>query len=248
MRKLLVVALLALLAGCTTASMAGFNALAVRADTEIVDITGVPAWQNGGFTVGAARGVVRRVARSDAMGWGYDRIASRFDTVEFGVAARYGRFSFAIERADLGGLVEGRCGYSREEVRDRIDDIRLAAPLTPLRLDCDYRIAGRDVGMLELDATDGDGGSMAERRTGRITLNGTALRLRSAHGVEGVQAVLGEPTGYVMTSAQNRAVGAVELTSGQSRRVLVPRTPDERAAVLVAAITLGLFWDPGDVG
>ena len=248
MRKILMVGMAMQLAGCTAATMEGFSEIATQDGVEQIDITKVPAWMNGSFRVGDSKGKVRRVASSDAIGWGPDDIGSDFDLVRDGYAARFGRMAFEISRADLGGLAEARCTYSREEERIAIDQVTLARPLEPLRMACRYRIDGREAGTLRLVADPDTRASYADGRGGEITIFGASLALQTRHGLAETNVAVADPSGYVMIDGDGQTVGALELTDGGTRRAILPKNSAQRKAVFLAAITLALFWDPGDVG
>lgn len=248
MRKILIAGLAVQLAGCTAATMEGFNEIAAQDGVERVDISAVPAWMNGSFRVGDSQGNVRRVASSDAIGWGPDGIGSNFDLVQDGYAARFGRMAFEMSRADLGGRAEARCIYSREEVRLAIGRVTLARPSAPLRVTCQYRIDGRDAGSLDLTADPDARESYADARKGEITIFGTSLTLQTRHGIAEADVGVADASGYVMLGSNGQPVGALELTGGTTRRAILPNNEAQRKAALLAAVTLALFWDPGDVG
>lgn len=248
MRKILMVGMAMQLAGCTAATMEGFSEIAAQDGVEQIDISKVPAWMNGSFRVGDSKGEVRRVTSSDAIGWGPDGIGSDFDLVRDGYAARFGRMAFEISRADLGGLVEARCTYSREEERIAIDRVTLSRPLEPLRVTCRYRIDGLEAGTLSLMADHDTRASYADGRKGKITILGTSLALQTQHGLAETDVTVADPSGYVMIDDYGQTIGALELTGGGTRRAILPNNAAQHKAALLAAITLALFWDPGDVG
>ncbi len=248
MQKIWIVGLAMQLAGCATATMEGFEKIAAQDGVERVDISAVPAWMNGSFRVGDSQGSVRRIALSDAIGWGPDGIGSNFDLVQDGYAARYGRMAFEISRADLGGRAEARCTYSREEERAAVGRVTLARPLEPLRVTCRYRIDGREAGTLHLSAHPDGRASYADGRKGEITIFGTSLALQTRHGIAEADVTNADATGYVMLGNYGQTVGAMELTGGTSRRAILPNDKAQRKAAVLAAVTLALFWDPGDVG
>ena len=248
MQKILIVGAAMQLAGCTAATMEGFNEIATQDGVQQVEISAVPAWMNGSFRVGDSKGNVRRVAASDAIGWGYDGIGSKFDLVQDGYAVRFGRMAFELSRADLGGRAEARCAYSREEERSAVGGITLARPSEPLRVTCQYRIDGREAGTLTLSAHPEGRASYANGRKGEITIFGTSLTLQTRHGIAEANANIADASGYVMLGSNGQPVGAVELTGGMSRRAILPNDTAQRKAAVLAAVTLALFWDPGDVG
>lgn len=248
MRKMLIIGMAMQLAGCTTATMEGFSEIAAQDGVERIDISAVPAWMNGSFRVGDSKGNVRRIASSDAIGWGPDSVGSNFDLVRDGYAARFGQMTFEISRADLGGRAEARCAYSREEQRTSIDRVTLARPIEPLRVTCRYRIDDHEAGTLSLLSHPDTRASYADGRKGEITIFGTSLALRTQHGLAETDSAISDPSGYVMIDGDGQTVGALELTGGVSRRAILPNNAAQRKAAVLAAITLALFWDPGDVG
>ena len=248
MQKILIAGLAMQLAGCTAATMEGFEKIAAQDGVARIDISAVPTWMNGSFRVGDSLGKVRRIASSDAIGWGPEGIGSNFDLVQDGYAARFGRMAFEISRADLGGRAEARCAYSREEERVAVGRVTLARPSAPLRVTCQYRIDGREAGTLDLLAHPYDRASYANGRKGEITIFGTSLALQTRHGIAEADVGVADASGYVMLGSNGQPVGALELTGGTSRRAVLPNNEAQRKAAVLAAVTLALFWDPGDVG
>lgn len=248
MQKILIAGLAMQLAGCTAATMEGFKEIAAHDGVQRVDMSAVPAWMNGSFRVGDSQGKVRRLASSDAIGWGPDGIGSNFDLVQDGYAARFGRMAFEISRADLGGLAEARCAYSREEERVAVGRATLAKPSVPLRVTCQYWIDGHDAGTLNLAAHPDVRARYADGRKGVITIFGTSLALQTRHGIAEANVDMADASGYVMLSSDGQPVGALELTGGTTRRAVLPNNEAQRKAAVLAAVTLALFWDPGDVG
>lgn len=248
MQKILIAGLALQLAGCTAATMEGFREIAAQDGVERIDISAVPAGMNGNFRVGDSEGNVRRIASSDAIGWGPGGIGSNFDLVRDGYAARFGRMAFEISRADLGGRAAARCAYSREEQRATVVVVTLTRPSVPLRVTCQYRIDGREAGTLNLLAYSYGRASYADGRKGEITIFGTSLALQTRHGIAEADVDVADASGYVMLGNNGQPVGALELTGGTSRRAVLPKNEAQRKAAMLAAVTLALFWDPGDVG
>ena len=247
MRKLSALAIVAALAGCSPARMAGFDALVARSDLDVVTISGIPAWYKGPFRVGNATGQVRRIAQTDSIGWGSDGPGSAFQNVELGEAARFGYFEFALERADFGGLLEGRCRYFRTEWRGRIGVVDIAETGEPMQMACAYRIDGTPVGRLDLIADPSKSEAIAERRVGRIAFGEARFAIRSTHAIERTPFATEQPIGYLLESESGRTIAAMELGNGTERRMLIPNAPGDRNAAAAALLTLALFWDPGDV-
>lgn len=230
------------LAGCATAAMNGFDKLAAQGG-ERIDITAIPAWQDGSFALGVSQGQVRRRAVGDRQAWSDDPWA----TVSQAIIARTGTFTFTVAGPEIGGRIEGRCRYGRLEGEDRIGDVATSSPLRPLRLGCRYVIDGRDAGDFELHAAPPEAPIAGEVRNGRILLDGTSLAVHSTMNVAGTTLPMDSPVGYTLQRANGVTVGAIETVGGGRRRLIVPHDPAERRAVLAATLTLALFWDPGDV-
>lgn len=149
--------------------------------------------------------------------------------------------AFEISRADLGGVAEARCAYSREEERLTIVRITLSRPLEPLRVTCRYRIDGHEAGTLSLVADPDTRASYADGRKGEITILGTRLALQTRHRLAETNVTVSDPSGYVMIDGDGQTVGALELTGGGSRRAIVPNNAAQRKAAILAAVTLALF-------
>ena len=237
-----------LLASCVPATMAGFSEIAAQPGAEQVDIRAIPFWKDGNFRVGNSQGSVRRVARDLAIGRGWEFLTLIPDVPGFMQGENTGRMTFTIAHPDLGGRAEARWVYSRGDARLGLGNVRLATATEPLAFNCRYQIDGRDAGAIRLYANPEDGASLTDGRTGEIVIDGTKLELETQHGIAEINAGAYGTTGYVMVDGESQAVGALELTGGNSQRAVLPNDPAKRRAALLAAITLALFWDPGDVG
>lgn len=242
----LVPCVLLALGGCTVSRMEGFDAAAARGDAERIDVTEIPTWHSGDFRIGTARGHVRRVARGEGHGWGSDGAAPTPDDVRHGVVSRSGEMTFDVAGSEIGGRIEGRCHYEREEARARIGPVDLARPALPLRLSCGYRWNGEEAGLMEVAAALPDRG-VAEPRVGVVRLNGVDLSVRSTHRIAGLSADTDRPIGYHLDAPGRPALAVVETNGVRARRLILPRMSAERPAAVAAALTLALFQDPGDV-
>lgn len=230
-----------LLGGCTLATMDGFDTIAPQG--ERLDLTGIPGWQDGSFRLGTAIGHVRRRARGATREWDTDP----WGEVTQAVVARTGTLAFDLAGAEVGGRIEGRCRHGRIEGQQRSGALSVSTPLRPLRLACAYRLDGHDAGGMDLAAIDPVRPSNAEPRLGDVTLDNMTLAIDSRHRMTGGQAVLDSPIGYVLTAADGKVVGAIETNGTGTRRLVAPRDAATRRAALAAMVTLGLFWDPGDI-
>ncbi len=240
---LLAMALLAT-SGCTIARLQGFDALAGDPGMEALPINGLPWSDEGDFRLGAATGHVAWQSGSAAQGWGPDGDAAP-EQVRVGQVARFGLIAFSLDGGAVPGRLEGRCRYGRTEERTRLFGLDVATAGQPLRLQCAYRLDGREAGVLTLAARPlADG--IAEPRIGMIRFDGYDLAVRSDHGVEGVRGQTGSPMGYRLTTADGRLAGLVETNGLRGRRLLLTRDPALRPAAIAAALSLALFRDPGD--
>ncbi|WHU00814.1 hypothetical protein [Sphingomonas sp. NIBR02145] len=85
------------------------------------------------------------------------------------------------------------------------------------------------------------GALMREERRGHIDMEGVRIDLRSEHRLAGSGLPMAMPLGYVF-SISGDVIGGVDL-NGRSKRVLLPRDPALREAVVAAALSLALFID-----
>lgn len=243
--KALAVALLLELtaSGCTTARLQGFDALASRPDLEALPISGLPWSGEGDFRLGATTGHAAWRSAAAAQGWGPDGDVPA-EQVRVGQVARLGLIAFSLGAEATPGYLEGRCRYGRTEERTHIFGLDIATAGRPLRLQCAYRLDGRDAGTLTLVAQPPADG-IAEPRIGMIRFDGHDLQLRSDHAIEGA-GPSASPMGYRLTTADGRLVGLVETNGWRDRRLLLTREAAERPAAIAAALSLALFRDPGD--
>lgn len=162
----------------------------------------------------------------------YQRGADRLDLFE-----RLGR-----DRASLRFEVEGAAGATRAECIGRRLEGKagvVGAALQPLTLTC--RFDGPQPAQLELTERRANTGVGRDEREGRLTIGNVELELRSVHALQGSPLPLAQPAGYLMLQ-QGQPVAAIELTGETPVLRRAPAAPAE--AVTLAALTLGLLWDP----
>lgn len=184
-------------------------------------VEGIGLGRSGGFTVGADRGTFNR---------GRDRL-ELFELVNWDSA----KTRYALTLAD-GARTEAACKGKSVEVTWRV----LAADARPFSYECEWR--GARSAQLTVNAPALALGTKAER-TGRFTLNGVTLDVKSLHEVQGSPLPLEAPIGYLFSQG-GRPVGAVEL-NGPTPRLWRPAAGDAlHEPVTLAALALALLWDP----
>jgi hypothetical protein len=214
------------LAGCAAAQMHLPDSLAAA---ERIEFDGIGGWRSGAYTAGAYAG---RYERSS------DRL-SYFDTV----TESRGHSAFTLAGPDVAEAIVGRC-----RMRESALDLGLVEVTTrPMAYRCTFTAGARPLdAALELQEVTG-GGTAATRyeRRGRVELGGEVLEIRSVHHLAGTTLPVLTPIGYVFEQ-QGRAVGAVEL-NGRPVLMIVPgASPELRRTLALAALALGVFWDPAD--
>lgn len=231
--------------GCTAGRLREFDSLAASPGFQLVPLTGLPIADRGMFRLGTAKGQVAWHAGSDAIGWGPEGVGMAADQVRVGQVARFGVFAFELQGGAQPGHLEARCRYGRTETRHRLFAVDVTVAGRPLRLQCVYRLDGRDAGMMQLAALPASD-TLAEPRQGVIRFDGQTLMLRSDHAMEGVRGQTAAPMGYRLAAADGRLAGIIETNGIRSRRLLLPSDPALRPAAIAAALSLALFRDPGD--
>lgn len=211
--------------------MAGMAA--VQGDA--VDLRGTGWGQSGKFELAAL----------DAQG-SYRRSASKSGRGEVDYT---GAVDFSLIRAGETVPVLGRCEYHQgtSESRSRIGrTVRLETTVLdlPFTYACQFIRGGREIGTLTLDRAQGAWVDIRTLRRGEVRLGGTRLDLRSEHKFEGSKMPAEMPLGYLMANGDGD-VGAAYLNGG-TRRLMLPKTGEQREAALLASLALALLWDPGD--
>lgn len=162
----------------------------------------------------------------------YRRGADRLDLFE-----RLGRdkisLRFEIERA--AGATRADCTGRRLEGNVGV----INAALQPMTLTC--RFEGLQPAQLELKERRANAGVGRDEREGRLAIGNVSLELRSVHSLQGSPLPLQRPAGYLMLH-QGQPIAAIELTDRQPVLRRASGAPPE--AVTLAAVALGLLWDP----
>ena len=224
MHRLLPILSAMALAGCATAQMRLPDNLATASR---VEFDGIGGWRSGTYTAGSYAG---RYERSS------DRL-SYFDTV----TETRGHSEFTLAGPDVAEAIEGRC-----RMRESSLDLGLVEVTTrPMAYRCEFRASGQPIAAsLELQEFNGKAINRYERR-GRLTLAGETIDIRSVHHLAGTSMPVSTPIGYVYEQ-RGRPVGAVEL-NGKPALVIEPgASPELRRTLTLAALALGVFWDPAN--
>jgi hypothetical protein len=216
----------AALSGCAPARIALPSD--VTANMEKLELTGMGGWQDGHFRLGASEGRFSRRATTTAILNTFVRNA--------------GSGSFEISGPELGGSAGGRCGFEERE----IDAGVAVLPNDRLTYRCVFHRDGRPVqgGLMLAEVPHGSGLLAGHTRVGELRLDQFVVNIRPIHHMRGGSLPNGTPLGYSFDVA-GRQVGAVDL-NGRNKTIYAPRQPGpERDAVLMAALALSVFWDPG---
>lgn len=229
MRRLSVASALlvsAALGGCSDARIAMPSAL--QSSTEQLRLAGMGGWQDGHFQLGASEGRFSRRATQT-------KLLNTF-------VRNSGSGSFEVSGPELGGSAGGRCGFEERE----IDAGVAVLPNDRLTYRCAFHRDGRPVqgGLMLAEVPHGSGPLAGRTRAGELRLDQLVVNIRPIHHMRSGSLPTGTPLGYSFDVA-GRQVGAVDL-NGLNKTIYAPRQPGpERDAVLMAALALSVFWDPG---
>ena len=213
-------------AGCSDARIALPSDVA--ANTEKLELTGMSGWQDGHVRLGASQG---RFSRRSTQ----TRLLDTF-------VRDAGSGSFEIAGPEFGGAAGGRCGFEQREI-----DAGIAVlPNGRLTYRCAFHRDSQPVqgGLFLAEVPHGSGLLAGITRAGDAQVGSVKLNIRPIHRLAGTSVPTGTPLGYSF-DVEGRQVGAVDL-NGLNKTIYAPRHPGpERDAVLMAALALSVFWDPG---
>lgn len=214
------------LAGCSIASAQMVQPMGLGG-ANAVPMAGIGGGRSGDFTIGDAAGDFTRSA---------GRVSFFGDLIE----RQKGSTAFTLNGAALGTPVSAMC-----RMRERTVNYAFVTFVpSPMSYRCAFTQDGRDMAArFDLLAALDGGPSLAVRRAGEVSVGDAVIRMRSEHRVAGTGTEMAEPFGYVFES-KGRALGSVELNGTPQLRMHSGASADERRAMLLAAVALGLFWDP----
>ncbi len=134
------------------------------------------------------------------------------------------------------GSAHGRCDSRALQGTIGILD----GALRPFGLHC--RIEGDSPATLDLAERRSLAGTIAQRE-GRLQVGGVTLQIRSVHDLQGSAFQLAQPAGYLLQH-EGQPVAALDLSDRVPQLRQVAAAPEVQRAVLLAAVALGLLWDP----
>lgn len=194
-----------------------------------VEFHGIGGWRSGDYTAGAYSGHYERSS---------DRL-SYFDTVN----ESRGHSEFTLAGADVPEAIEGRC-----RMRESSLNLGLVEVTTrPMAYRCEFRAGDKPIAAsLELQEFNGAGAAATRyERRGRVVLGGETVDIRSVHHLAGTSMPVLTPIGYVFEQ-RGRPVGAVELNGRPALMIEPGVSPELRRTLTLAALALGVFWDPAN--
>lgn len=199
----------------------------IPANAERLELTGMGGWQDGRFKLGASEGKFSRRAATTTV---FDKFVRNS-----------GRGDFEIAGPELGGITTGRCSFEEREFNAGV----AVVPNGRLTYRCEFSRDSRKIdGELLLAEVPRGSGLLAGRsRAGEVRLGATRVGIRAIHHAQGGGLPAGTPLGYAF-DVDGRQIGAVDLNGGK-KTILVPVEPGPvRDAVLMASLSLSVFWDP----
>jgi len=200
------------------------DSLAAASRTEF---EGIGGWRSGDYSAGAYSGHYERSADR----WSF------FDTV----LEDRGHSAFTLAGPDIPVAIEGRC-----RMRESSLDLGLVEVTTrPMAYRCEFAAGGRPLAAsFELQEFNGAGAAMTRyERRGRVMLGGETIDIRSVHHLSGTSMPVLTPIGYLFEQ-RGRPVGAVELNGRPALIVEPGASPALQRTLTLAALALGVFWDP----
>jgi hypothetical protein len=213
----------AALAACAPAQMRLSDTFAAA---ERIEFAGIDGWERGDFRAGDYTG-------------GYERSAER---ISFNVVKENrGHSAFVIEGPEISSTIEGYC-----RMREGSLDLGIVEVIDrKMAYRCEFTAEGRPIpAYLELQESHANVLRPYARR-GEIALGGEVVQVRSVHEIVGGKLPTGTPIGYVFEQ-DGHDVGAVELNGRPALIVPVGTDPGLRRTLTVAALALGVFWDPAN--
>lgn len=204
---------------------------ALSTGAEALSINGITGGRNGAFQAGAYSGTFNR---SDSRLAVFDPLYERRD----------GRTAFSLSGPHIAGALNISCRMRQRSVTIRT----VSFDPHPMAYACDIAQNGRAApARFEVQAhRRGLGGALSrEERRGEIMYGQTLLSIRSVHDLEGSPIQKATPIGYVF-ERDGVAVGAVETNGAPVLHLHASLNADERTAIAIGALALGLFWDPAE--
>lgn len=204
---------------------------ALTTGVETFSVVGIGGGRSGAFQAGAYSGTFTRSASRLAF---FDPLYERRD----------GRTNFTLRGPQIDGALDVSCRMRQRSVTIRI----VSFDPHPMAYACDVSQNGRALpARFEIQAQRrGLGGAMLrEERRGEIMFGQGSFSIRSVHDLEGSPMQMATPIGYVV-ERDGIAIGAVEINGAPQILMRTDVSAEDRTALAVAAMALGLFWDPAE--
>jgi hypothetical protein len=198
---------------------------------EAVTVTGIGGGRSGSFRAGAFSGSFTRSASRLAF---FDPLYERRD----------GHTTFSVIGPEINGRIDAACNMRERSITLSV----ISFQPHPMAYGCSFMSQGLPLpARFEVQAhRQGMGGMMMrEERRGQIAIDGTVVQIRSVHDLQGSPIQIGTPIGYVF-ERDGAAVGAVEINGAPVITYASGMDAQTRRAILMAALALGLFWDPAE--
>lgn len=173
----------------------------------------------------------------------FERSSNRTQILGGVFDSRRGGTRFSVSGPWLSGEAVATCGMRQRSLNLGAIDVGTI----PLTYQCDFTEGGAALpDRFEIVENTGFTGILArEERSGRATFGQTTIDIASVHRMRGSPMPIERPIGYLFTRG-GKAIGGVETNGGRHVLLAPGLTDAERRAVLLAALALGLFWDPAD--
>jgi len=214
-------------AACATPAME-VPASLTAAQGERISFEHMSGWNKGRFLAGDYAGDYFRTLDRGSLGI---------------VSLTEGRGRFTIAGPGISDTIEGDC--SVREAALAFDNVEFKPDKMAYR--CDLTTAGRAIParfeVQESRATLEDNLNR-NARVGEIALAGQIISFRSVHRFEVPTLPTRDPLGYVFEQ-DGEAIGALELNGKPVLTLPAGTGIDRRRAMMVAAVALATFWDPG---
>lgn len=228
MRSLFLICSVLALSGCAAAQMQLPTSLS-GAGAVRTEFTGITGWTHGRFAAGPYSG-------------GYERSAERLSFPGF--TDKSGHSEFTIAGPEIYSTIEGFCRMREHEIDAHFVDVTV----NPMAYRCEFSADGIPIpAWLELQEVNRLAAPLNRyERRGEIALDGEIVQIRSVHHIDGSPLPTAAPIGYVFEQ-RGRVVGAVELNGRPVLFVPSGTRPELARTMTVAALALGVFWDPAEV-
>lgn len=200
-----------------------------RANSYVIE--GIGGGERGQFRVGPYNGSFQRSETRLAF---FDPLIERRD----------GGTRYSVSGGEFEGAIEATCTMRERALNLSILNVRTK----PMAYRCEFTHQGRSIpARFELqEVQQGLGSALNQsRRAGEIAFDHEILQIQSVHAIQGSPIQMASPIGYVLEQ-DGRPVAAVEVNGAPVLIFAEGVNDGQRRAALMAALALGLFWDPAN--